>query len=447
MESAAHVKSSESGLGSRPGLRSSALQPHSVASSMGQNALATFANGSTQDTPSSTTNAAGVLCGRASPSSDRLSSQLPIVNVRGSCSSVNKDPGISYGSLPSAADTKFQSSSSEICKESSRSSLCPRCGASLDGICDKKIFMDLWQKQLQLFDQQRATLLEREAELQEVRQMKNQLQIRLERMERRLAYLPANDSGDASRGAASSTSLPPSDANNSRKPVTRNQVSVSGKRLASSFGSEPPSRSPSPSRQQSGKPKRRYRTPRPAHLVTNMLYDVATRKHVTSALCRDAEPAGDQGKHVAVPSWRIVEDDSKMTTLRRSSGGKEVENLSDEAFLQRHMKYEQEEKRIKRWDLQRVRKEREHQKLLKRYEEKEVKWHNQNTEGTREVITSFMPSVDNLEVIELTDDLPVIAFGQPVPNLPRAEFKLPWFSPAKRSAEGEPRKTRSKSRA
>ena len=63
---------------------------------------------------------------------------------------------------------------------------------------------------------------------------------------------------------------------------------------------------------------------------------------------------------VLVPSWRIT---TSYKPFYRIEGIKE--NLTDETFLKRHQKYENEEIKIKRWDMRRQREEYERNKLLK----------------------------------------------------------------------------------
>ena len=436
MESAGHPKGSESSSGSRPGLRSCAALPSAEVSSMGQNALGTLVNGSVEEPQPSTASIADVHERRRT--SDRNALHPPIVNMRGngSSNSGGKDQGLAL-----SHDVKAQRRP-EV-NRTVNGSVCLHCGGSLEVKTDNENFKELYQLQLQLIDEQRATLLEREAELQELREVKNKLETRLSRMERNLSAMP----GGCEFGSGDSLGSPTTPNVMCAKLSDAPRASAKQPDCFA-FGSELSSRSPSPCRRKV-KPVKRHRTPRPDHVVTNVLYDAPLLKHTASALCRDSEPAGDRGNEVAVPSWRVVEDDQKLSasTLRRSTGGKDTENLSDDTFLQRHSKHETEEKRIKRWDLQRVRTQTEHEKLRKRYEEKEVKWHNQSAGETHEVISSFLPKPDDLKEIYITNDLPVVAFGAQVPNMPKAEFKLPWFDPTKRAAEGGPRKTRSKARS
>jgi hypothetical protein len=65
--------------------------------------------------------------------------------------------------------------------------------------------------------------------------------------------------------------------------------------------------------------------------------------------------------HVVVPSWREV-------SLKKSYKLEGTENTSEDVYLKRHVKYENEEIKIKRWDMRRQREEFERNKLLKRHQ-------------------------------------------------------------------------------
>lgn len=66
-----------------------------------------------------------------------------------------------------------------------------------------------------------------------------------------------------------------------------------------------------------------------------------------------------QESKVVVPSWRLS---LKYKPFYRIEG---TESLTDDTFLKRHQKYENEEIKIKRWDMRRQREEYERNKLLK----------------------------------------------------------------------------------
>ena len=93
-----------------------------------------------------------------------------------------------------------------------------------------------------------------------------------------------------------------------------------------------------------------------------------------------------------IPSWR-----EKIYTPRRSA--RITEDLSDDSFDQRHSKFEIEEQKRQRWDLQFTRQ----QSLRKNRPSSSIE-----TEGE---LSTFWPDINSLEFIEVTDTLPVSAFG------------------------------------
>lgn len=50
---------------------------------------------------------------------------------------------------------------------------------------------------------------------------------------------------------------------------------------------------------------------------------------------------------------------------------------------------------------------------------------NASNDNSNEM-TSFYPAPNILKYIEITDKLPVVAFGQPIPELQKKHFQLPW---------------------
>ncbi|XP_033761371.1 male-specific lethal 1 homolog [Pecten maximus] len=136
----------------------------------------------------------------------------------------------------------------------------------------------------------------------------------------------------------------------------------------------------------------------------------------------DLESRGDivQGTQkelqVELPQWQ----NRTYTNLWVLEG---TENLEDEVFLKRHQKPEIEEKRRKRWDLQRIRE----QKIYEKLKEKERGEVCNKDEGQQSnSLESFYPSLDTITHIEVTNKIPVMVFGHPVPSLDKTEFSLPW---------------------
>lgn len=118
-----------------------------------------------------------------------------------------------------------------------------------------------------------------------------------------------------------------------------------------------------------------------------------------------------------------------------------TENVSDEVFFRRHSKLELDEKRRKRWDCQRLRERLNNEKLRSGRYSSNSKLINSNLNSSTsnsQIVNndsqgeipntnnSFYPNPNILKYIEVSDSLPVIAFGQPIPELKQTHLKLPW---------------------
>ena len=126
----------------------------------------------------------------------------------------------------------------------------------------------------------------------------------------------------------------------------------------------------------------------------------------------------DDEINLEIPNWTI-----KEYTGSYSIEG--IEDLSDEVFLKRHQKLEIDEKRRKKWDVQRIREQRTIERLKRRHCKQEI-LENVETVETESNLCSFFPAADSIKFIEITDDLPVQAFGETIPLLQPTEFTLPW---------------------
>lgn len=49
-----------------------------------------------------------------------------------------------------------------------------------------------------------------------------------------------------------------------------------------------------------------------------------------------------------------------------------------------------------------------------------------NNDNNSNDVSSFYPRPNILKYIEVSDVLPVVAFGHPIPELPPKNFQLPW---------------------
>ena len=151
---------------------------------------------------------------------------------------------------------------------------------------------------------------------------------------------------------------------------------------------------------------------------------------------------------IEIPSWRI----HPISSCYSLEG---TENLNDEVFNRRHAKFEIDEKRRKRWDMQRLREQRLNERLRSgRYYggttfqttfpssqttvhsnlSKALQPTNDASQQSNGQTNSFYPEPKDIQFIEVSDTLPVVAFGHPIPLLPEAKFSLPWLPTSKSSS-------------
>jgi male-specific lethal 1 len=116
---------------------------------------------------------------------------------------------------------------------------------------------------------------------------------------------------------------------------------------------------------------------------------------------------------VLVPSWRI----NTVHTLYVIEG---TENLNDSVFIKRHQKSEMEEKRRKRWDIQRTR------DLLLLQRSNNSGSDLQSQQQTCIEPFSFLPEADKVQYVEVSERIPVSAFGFALPKTVQTQFSLPW---------------------
>lgn len=135
-----------------------------------------------------------------------------------------------------------------------------------------------------------------------------------------------------------------------------------------------------------------------------------------------------------IPTWEIIETQKCYKTGIK-------EDLSDDAFLKRHSKFEIDERRRKKWDVQRIREQRTIERLKRRHCKAEILESEQKKVDS--VFCSFYPTPDSVKYIQITDELPVQAFGEPIPLLKPCEFSIPWMTNSTNSGSGKIRKRRS----
>lgn len=136
------------------------------------------------------------------------------------------------------------------------------------------------------------------------------------------------------------------------------------------------------------------------------------KQEITDEICKEENEA-----NLELPKWRTWE----MSSNRDAPVPREYEDLSDDAYARRHARFLLDERKRKKWDVQRIREQRTIERLKRRHCKDEL---NQQNIGNE--IYTFFPTVDQLKTIQITDDLPVSAFGEPIPSLSSCEFSLPW---------------------
>lgn len=105
-----------------------------------------------------------------------------------------------------------------------------------------------------------------------------------------------------------------------------------------------------------------------------------------------------------------------------------VEDTTDEAYQKRHLKYEADERRRKKWDQQRIREQKNIERLKKRHLKEEWKEEMSLNNKVQKTMTSFFPDVKAIKFIQISDDLPITAFGEQIIKLDPKDFGLPWLS-------------------
>lgn len=151
------------------------------------------------------------------------------------------------------------------------------------------------------------------------------------------------------------------------------------------------------------------------------------------------EPIKDEENeaNLETPKWRTWE----LSSNREAPVAREYEDLRDDVFARRHARFLLDERKRKKWDVQRIREQRTIERLKRRHCKDELNQLNNCNE-----ILSFYPSADQMKTIQLTDELPVSAFGELIPLLPPVEFALPYDSDdATKSSKNNPTQSGSSS--
>ncbi|RMX42302.1 hypothetical protein pdam_00009870, partial [Pocillopora damicornis] len=135
----------------------------------------------------------------------------------------------------------------------------------------------------------------------------------------------------------------------------------------------------------------------------------------------------EQNVMANIPTWQVNEiaavrtGNSKSLKLAgsSSSSSENNESIDDDVFAKRHMKHEVEERRRKRWDIQHMRAMQAHQNLEKKSRDREEARLKGKRSGCKDEdcknIESFLPPPEDVMAVEVSDTVPVVAFGFPVP--------------------------------
>ncbi|XP_075991483.1 uncharacterized protein LOC142986751 isoform X2 [Anticarsia gemmatalis] len=127
---------------------------------------------------------------------------------------------------------------------------------------------------------------------------------------------------------------------------------------------------------------------------------------------------------VEVPRWR----EKPYTSCYTLEG---TENLDDKVFEKRHQKLEAEERRQLRWHMRRIREQRHVERLRQRQRDPWCSGFTSPAYQQPSVFTIWPQPQRDVRIIEITDTLPVMAFGEDLPELPPADFMLPWVRTSK----------------
>lgn len=160
------------------------------------------------------------------------------------------------------------------------------------------------------------------------------------------------------------------------------------------------------------------KVPRNAFITTNSSYILCDWQKSVAELDAEVEPI--LRASLEIPSWSIKERHQSSYSIEGT------EDLTNDTFTKRHTKFETDERRRKKWDVQRLREQKQVERLKKRYLKDEYGEKDQKLE--HKSITSFYPSADNIKYIQIVEELPVLAFGEPIPCLPESDFALSWMS-------------------
>ncbi|XP_026761006.1 uncharacterized protein LOC113519945 isoform X2 [Galleria mellonella] len=135
-------------------------------------------------------------------------------------------------------------------------------------------------------------------------------------------------------------------------------------------------------------------------------------------------PSDSKVSTVEVPRWR----EKPYTSCYTLEG---TENLDDKVFEKRHQKLEAEERRQLRWHMRRIREQKHVERLRQRQRDSWCSGGASPAHQQPSVFTVWPQPQRDVRFIEITDTLPVMAFGEAIPALPESDFMLPWVRTSK----------------
>lgn len=157
-------------------------------------------------------------------------------------------------------------------------------------------------------------------------------------------------------------------------------------------------------------------------LITNKEYLINDWKYWK--MCDFEEnPKGFGDINLEVPLWELASNDSSSDANPTEMP---MEDITDEAFNKRHLKYEIDERRRKKWEMQNWREQKNIERLRKRHNEY-AETASVNAKIPKKM-TSFFPDIEAIKFIQISDNLPICSFGEQIPKLQTRDFSLPWLS-------------------
>lgn len=156
--------------------------------------------------------------------------------------------------------------------------------------------------------------------------------------------------------------------------------------------------------------KKRGRRPKVQPLKINSFLETADAYFLPDYRIESNELCSSS--QVDVPLWKL----KPFTNFFQLEG---TENLNDTVFNKRHKDCETRERRRKRWDNQMLQNSKKEKREI-------LKLGKSKKERNKEDPMSFLPDPEQLKFIDVSEKLPVIAFGHLIPHFQPCEFALTW---------------------